>query len=78
MATTGDRAHRGEHAQIFYLAGFELFDTIRSRAFSRSIAIASAIIQIRQPAIKVSRAGCARIPPRHPSAKRLISDLTRI
>jgi hypothetical protein len=68
MAMTGDRAHRGEHARIFYPAAFEPLDTIRSRAFSRSIAIAIAIIQIRQPAIKVSRAGCARIPPRRPSA----------
>ncbi len=51
MAMTGDRAHRGEHARIFYPAAFELLDTIRSRTFSRSIAIAAAIIQIRQARI---------------------------
>ncbi len=45
MAMTGDRAHRGEHARIFYPAAFELLDTIRSRTFSRSIAIAGAIIR---------------------------------
>ena len=51
MTITGDRAHRGEHARIFYPAAFELLDTIRSRTFSRSIAIAGAIIQIRQATI---------------------------